>query len=217
MRTKIPISEYIGKKFSRLTILSEASPLPCLDGHPKRRVLCKCDCGNEITARLRSIQSGLTQSCGCLQKEIVSAPKESPMHLTHGKSKTGTYNTWIAMRSRCLNPNNTGFENYGGRGIKICERWLNSFENFIEDMGERPKGASIEREDTNGNYEPSNCKWATRKEQQRNQRTTKLTNEDVNKIKQVYELGNTTIKQIAQEYGVTKTTITNAIKGRTWA
>lgn len=81
---------------------------------------------------------------------------------------------WISLRDRCGNPNNKEFRNYGGRGIKVCERWLNSFENFLTDMGKRPPGMSIERDDVNGDYEPNNCRWATAGEQARNKRNNRI-------------------------------------------
>jgi len=87
---------------------------------------------------------------------------------THGKTGTRAFSIWANMKTRCGNPKATRYKNYGGRGITVCDRWKNSFENFLADMGEPPEGMTLEREDTRGNYEPSNCKWATQKEQQRN-------------------------------------------------
>jgi len=89
---------------------------------------------------------------------------------THGLRQHPLYKTWCNMKQRCNNPNQPKYKNWGGRGIKVCDRWLNSFENFIQDMGERPQGTSIDRINVNGNYEPNNCRWATIKEQNNNKR-----------------------------------------------
>ena len=124
----------------------------------------KCDCGEEAKKRSSKLISGHTKSCGCLVRE---APT------THGKSRSSLYKIWDGMRQRCTNPNAISYKYYGGRGIKICARWL-KFEAFLEDMGERPKKLSLERRDNNGNYEPDNCYWATSKEQQRNTRRNRL-------------------------------------------
>lgn len=97
-------------------------------------------------------------------------PVSANMH-KHGMKGTPTYNTWCAMKQRCCYKRNKQFADYGGRGIKVCDRWM-VFVNFLADMGERPNGMSIERENTDGNYEPGNCRWATMAEQQRNRRTT---------------------------------------------
>ncbi len=138
---------------------------------------CKCDCGNDKIASGKSVKKGDTKSCGCAYKLAADKRNETPKH---GHSRRGQmspeYRSWLAMKNRCRNPNYADWAGYGGRGITVCERWTNEngFENFLEDMGERPSlEHSVDRyPDLNGNYEPSNCRWGTRKQQSDNRRST---------------------------------------------
>jgi hypothetical protein len=124
---------------------------------------CRCICGKELTVSGDKLRGG-QYSCGCTRYAT----------RVHGMSKTKAHNTWVRMRGRCLNPSNRAYKHYGGRGIKVCDRWLNSFENFLADMGEPKPGDSIEREDVNGDYTPENCKWIPMAEQARNKRNVRL-------------------------------------------
>lgn len=137
--------------------------------------LCRCDCGIERFVLVRSLRHGGTQSCGCLSKELAAARKLTHGHARriHGRSGTKAYRTWNHMMSRCTNPRVNNYADYGGRGIKVCERWQ-KFENFLEDMGEPPPRASIDRVDNDGNYEPGNCEWRTPREQSSNRRNNIL-------------------------------------------
>lgn len=144
-----------GRRFGRLVAVSVC-------GRTKQgyRWLCKCDCGKDHTVVGKGLKAGDTKSCGCLAVDAATATAK------HGGHGTPTYSVWKGMRTRCLDKNNP---HYGGRGIRCCNRW-SKFQNFLDDMGERPKGASIERINNDGDYEPSNCRWATHYEQVRNTR-----------------------------------------------
>ncbi|KKL97903.1 hypothetical protein LCGC14_1829790 [marine sediment metagenome] len=155
------MNNLIGQKFGRLTVLKRMDN----DKHRNSMWLCRCDCGKEKIICGYDLKRGHTQGCGCLRKEIAGIT-----HTTHGHYKTKTYKSWEQMIQRCTNPKVHNYHNYGGRGITICSRWM-KFENFLEDMGERPgKNHSIDRINNNGNYCKSNCRWATIKQQNRNRR-----------------------------------------------
>ena len=125
--------------------------------------LCKCSCGIEKAVLLSQLRSGKSKSCGCYRID---------KRVKHGMSKTKIYRTWLNMIHRCNNPKVNYYCHYGGRGIKVCERWM-KFENFYADMGEQPENTYLDRINPNDNYQPSNCRWATWDEQCNNKRNTK--------------------------------------------
>ncbi len=152
-----------GQVFGRLTALNRVGSI-----RSKSAWLCRCDCGVEVTKTSDDLRSGNVTSCGCLRREV-----SGQRWVTHGATNTPEYRTWSKMKERCHNSDLPGYENYGGRGITIDPRWDKSFEEFLKDMGPKPSpDHSIERDNTNGNYEPDNCRWATRTEQNRNRRNT---------------------------------------------
>lgn len=163
------------QRFGRLTAIRQSG----LNQYSKRLWLCLCDCGNERLVITRHLLIRKTKSCGCLRRE--EHPNARAAKLSHGRTvghdATGrldpTYAIWIGMRSRCNDQKQPSWKNYGGRGILYDPRW-EQFENFLEDMGERPSGLTLDRIDNNAGYSKSNCRWATRKQQNRNNRRTRF-------------------------------------------
>ena len=138
-----------GRRFGRLTVLG----LSHSDKHGKTQWFVRCDCGIEKSCSGGGLIKGSYISCGCFRLETLRTGT-----ITHGWSKTPTYSTWKAMWKRCTNPKDARYHRYGGRGIKVCERWQD-FAAFLADMGERPLGMTLHRLNHNGNYEPNNCEW----------------------------------------------------------
>jgi len=153
----------IGQKFGRLLILEKVASLKSSRG---TRYLCKCECGTEKIFFSRFLKSGNTKSCGCLMPELAKIRSTK-----HGRHNTPEYKTWHSMLQRCLNPNNEKYEYYGGRGITVKKEWL-IFENFFKDMGERPKGKTIDRKENDKGYYKENCRWANSSTQALNKRKT---------------------------------------------
>lgn len=160
------------KVFGRLTVIREGERQ---QGGRTRGWLCRCSCGKTITVRQRSLRSGKTKSCGCLQREAAAkqAKKMGAGNVRHGQTDTPEWLAWKNMWDRCTNPNQPSFKHYGARGVRVCAPWK-EFQQFRDDMGPRPAGCSLDRIDSKGNYEPGNCRWADQKTQQRNRRWHRL-------------------------------------------
>ena len=195
----------VGDKFYKLTVKSNYDGSHNLNS--TNPTIFICDCGNEHTATLNNVSRGVVKHC----KEC-SAKKKSKLHKTHGHSIARKdidpigykcYYTWQAMKRRCYNPQDSHYDRYGGRGIEICSQWINSYETFLNDMGTPPtKDHTIEREDNNGNYEPSNCRWATKLEQANNKSNNR----------NITAFGKTqTLAQWAKEVGLPRETIARRI------
>lgn len=183
-----------GMKFGRLTALRE-------EGRNKHGwVLWRfsCDCGNETVAVGFQVRRGTTTSCGCRQREA---------RTTHGKHDTDAFKIYQYMKQRCTNPKHSAYARYGGRGITVCDRWLESFENFYADMGDRPsKQHTLDRIDNDGPYSPENCRWATWGVQYRNRRQT---------VSITYDGETKCRKDWCREYGVDETTFAHRLS-RGW-
>lgn len=187
-------ADYTGSRFGRLLVIERTTGS---DGRSAWH--CQCTCGNFVTVRTSSLTTGNTKSCGCYHREIA---KE--FNTIHGLANSLEYRAWSDMKTRCLNPDFIGYSNYGGRGITICERWLNSFDNFLQDMGRKPsRKYTLDRIDTDGNYEPSNCRWVLMKIQQNNRRNNHMVE---------YEGKQLTIAQLADETKVNYQTLLTRLR-----
>jgi hypothetical protein len=150
------VTDLTGEHYGKLTVIGYKG----IGTSRAYRWLVKCECGNMAVCRA----SNLKKSKSCFKCK----------NIKHGMVNSSTYKSWCMMLTRCNNPNYNQYKDYGGRGISVCARWSGSFQSFLEDMGERPRGTSIDRKDNDGNYEPSNCCWATSEQQAQNRRTTRL-------------------------------------------
>lgn len=185
-----------GQKFGRLTVIEHLGS----SNDNQALWLCKCDCGNEKIVKGHNLIKGNTKSCGCLKNEMSRERLKK-----HGKSRTRLYDIWIAIKQRCYNPKNDRYKSYGGRGITVCDEWLNDFQAFYDwAMTNGYKDdLTIDRIDVNGNYEPSNCRWITNLQQQQNKRNSFIVEYKGRKI---------TISQLARENNIKPNVLYGRIK-----
>lgn len=198
----------LGETFGRLTVIAPADKkiLPC--GNKVTMWLCKCACGTIKAIPAQNLKKGKTKSCGCLNSEL-SRSRRLIHSGTINRTRERLYDIWRAMKERCYNPQNISYPNYGGRGIQVCNCWKSDFSEFKKwalENGYSDK-MSIDRVDTNGNYEPSNCRWATRKQQNNNTRHNTM----------IYAFGKTlTLSQWSDETGISAGVISARIKRLKW-
>lgn len=202
------VHDLTGQRFGRLTVLARDRSKKT----GQARWLCRCDCGTLTTVGSESLRGGRTKSCGCWRRESITWH-----HTTHGlaprQNRPRAYSSWYNMLNRCTNEDFPQYKDWGGRGITVCERWL-EFPNFLTDMGERPPGLTLDRIDNNGNYEPGNCRWTTPHEQQMNTRVFKLTPEMLAEIKRLRATG-LTIQAISEHVGLHWNTVSRALSRKT--
>lgn len=155
--------DLVGQRFNRLIVLERVG----VNKHQESLFRCRCDCGSETEATTHNLRRKSIQSCGCLR--IDEGRKTGLTAKRHGMHNTPTYITWQHMRYRCANPDDDAYRWYGAKGVEVCDEW-NSFEKFLEDMGERPEGMTLDRINPFGDYEPDNCRWADSETQHQNTR-----------------------------------------------
>lgn len=192
-----------GRRFDRYLVTGDSPVIV----KSKRKWECRCDCGRVRIVLAYDLLRGASNSCGCKSREIASI-RMKKINTTHGMTFTSEFNTWCNVIQRCNNPNDTAYRRYGGRGIRVCDRWSGSFENFYADMGPKPSPEhSIDRINNDGNYDPENCRWATRKEQLSNKGNNRMIEFDGRKQ---------TITEWGREFGLSMELISYRL-GRGWS
>lgn len=182
------MADLLGQRFGRLVVEVDAGRTE----NRKRRWICRCDCGGTTATTTGDLRAGTTASCGCLQRE-----RTGDANRVHGGSASSAYASWKSMWARCSDPRTSGWEYYGGRGITVCDRWRD-FTAFLEDMGARPDGCSLDRIDSGGDYNQANCRWATRIEQASNRRNSRYVLLDGERL---------TVAEAARRIGVDRATL----------
>lgn len=201
------LKDLLNKKYGRWLVVGRGDS----DKYGRARWKCVCECGTERVVSSSSLVSGVSSSCGCLNKEIISKH-----HKTHGKTKTAEYSSWASMRSRCTNKSNKKYYRYGGRGISVCAEW-DDFSVFLSDMGLKPTNKhTIDRIDNDGHYNAENCRWATPTEQARNRSTTKITEEIALKVRRHLIDGVMSQVDIAKALNIKTHSVNDISRGRTW-
>ncbi len=210
--TKLPyrVKDLTSLVFGRLTVI-EFSHSQKYKGGARAIWKCLCRCGKTTFVRGGNLQSGNTTSCECAHRDKMTKHGHAASS-RNGKPPSSLYSCWVSMKNRCESRQYHGYSHYGGRGISICERWRNSFVNFLADVGERPGPEySLDRIDNDGDYEPGNVRWATARQQRRNSRNRFLSDEEIAKAIKLRQQGKTH-KAIGKLLGVNETSIRRAIK-----
>lgn len=208
------VKDLSGQKFGNLTVI-------CYLGikKPAHYWTCLCNCGTQTNVRSGNLKNGHTSSCGCLQKQSITGSNHyrARQCTPDSVSKHPLCGTYSAMMARCYRNTAFGYRRYGGRGIKVCDRWVNSPELFFKDMGERPEGCTLDRIDNDGDYEPKNCRWATNSEQSSNRNSTILNKNLVVRMRKMKADG-IKVRKIRDDLApnVNLSTVYSALNGKTW-
>jgi hypothetical protein len=200
-----PLRDLTGQTFGRLTVVSRGADYVSPKGKHVPMWTCECSCGGSTDVQTSILLRGATKSCGCLQRDL-GAPNK-----THGLSGTDRYVTYRSMIARCYNENAPAYKHYGGRGIRVCDRWRGpgGFENYLSDLGPKPwPGATVDRELNDGPYSPDNCRWATRIEQARNTRSTLMLD---------WQGGTQSLRTLADQFGIDAERVANRIFKHGWS